>query len=68
MPAASTVMRVGATEAILLFSALGLLAVVVGGSWVCLHWGSALAGLPVPPSHPVELVVGLAKGEVPWPM
>ncbi|MUK01608.1 TraM recognition domain-containing protein [Vibrio cholerae] len=56
------------TEAILLFSGLGLLAVVVGGSWVCLHWGSALAGLPAPPSNPVELIAALAMAEIPWPI
>lgn len=54
------------TEAILLFSALGLLAVVLGGAWVSAHWGSSLAGLTAPPSHPVELVAGLFKGEIPW--
>lgn len=56
------------TEGILLFSALGLLAVVLGGAWVSAHWGSSLAGLSAPPSHPVELIAGLLKGEVPWPV
>ena len=56
------------TEGILLFSAMGLIAAVVGGAWVSAHWGSTLAGIAAPPSHPIELVAGLLKGEVPWPV
>jgi type IV secretory pathway TraG/TraD family ATPase VirD4 len=55
------------TEGILLFSTMGLIAVVLGGAWISVHWGSSMAGLSAPPSHPVELIAGLFKGEVPWP-
>jgi type IV secretory pathway TraG/TraD family ATPase VirD4 len=55
------------TEGILLFSTLGLLAAVVGGTWVAAHWGSSLAGIAAPPLHPVELLAGLFKQEIPWP-
>lgn len=56
------------TEGILLFSAMGLIAAVLGGAWVSAHWGSTLAGIAAPPSHPIELVAGLFKGEIPWPV
>lgn len=56
------------TEAVLVFSALGLLGVLTGGVWVSAHWGAALAGLPAPPDHPVALIAGLAAAEVAWPV
>ena len=55
------------TEGIVLFSILGLLAAVLGGAWVAAHWGSSLAGIAAPPIHPVELIAGLFKQEIPWP-
>ncbi|WP_461171141.1 type IV secretory system conjugative DNA transfer family protein [Arthrobacter sp. Z1-15] len=54
-------------EGILLFSVIGVIVVVLGGGWVSAHWGSSLAGIAAPPSHPVDLIVGLAKQEVQWP-
>ena len=54
-------------EGILLFSVIGVIVVVLGGGWVSAHLGSSLAGIAAPPSHPVDLIVGLAKNEVPWP-
>ncbi|MFP5315667.1 MAG: type IV secretory system conjugative DNA transfer family protein [Actinomycetes bacterium] len=56
------------TEAILLFAALGLILLLVGGAWVSVHWGSSIAGITPPPVHPVELMTGLMKREVPWPV
>ncbi|WP_081743483.1 TraM recognition domain-containing protein [Arthrobacter sp. H20] len=56
------------TEGILLFSILGLLAAVLGGAWVSAHWGSSMAGIAAPPVHPVELVAGIFKQEIPWPI
>ena len=55
------------TEGLLLFSVIGVIVVVLGGGWVSAHLGSSLAGIAAPPSHPVDLIVGLAKNEVPWP-
>lgn len=55
------------TEGILLFSVMGL-AAVLGGAWVFAHWGSSMAGMSAPPLHPVELVAGLFKREIPWPI
>lgn len=56
------------TEGILLFSVLGLLTAVLGGTWVATHWGSSMAGIAAPPVHPVELIAGLFKQEIPWPI
>lgn len=56
------------TEAILLFTALGLILLLVGGAWISAHWGSSIAGITPPPAHPVELMTGLMKGHVPWPV
>ena len=56
------------TEGMLLFSVLGLLAIVLGGAWVSAHWGASLAGISTPPNHPVELIAGLVKGEILWPV
>lgn len=48
--------------------AIGAAVVIGGGSWVSAHLGSWMAGLASPPAHPVDLVAGLAKGRVPWPV
>ena len=56
------------TEGMLLFSVLGLLAIVLGGAWVSAHWGASLAGISTPPNHPVELIAGLFKDEILWPV
>lgn len=48
--------------------AVGAAVVIGGGSWVSAHLGSWMAGLASPPAHPIDLVAGLAKGRVPWPV
>ncbi|MGP4033719.1 type IV secretory system conjugative DNA transfer family protein [Pseudarthrobacter sp. 1C304] len=48
--------------------AIGAAAVIGGGAWVSAHLGSSMAGLASPPAHPIDLVAGLAKGRVPWPV
>ncbi|SFU10572.1 type IV secretory system conjugative DNA transfer family protein [Arthrobacter sp. ov118] len=48
--------------------AIGAAVVMGGGSWVSAHLGSWMAGLASPPAHPIDLVAGLAKGRVPWPV
>jgi hypothetical protein len=48
--------------------AIGAAVVIGGGAWVSAHLGSWLAGLASPPAHPIDLVAGLAKGRVPWPV
>ena len=48
--------------------AIGAAVVIGGGSWVSAHLGSWMAGLASPPAHPIDLVAGLAKGRVPWPV
>ena len=55
------------TEGILIFSFIGLLILLVGGSWVAAHWGASLAGITAPPTHPVDLFIGLIKADVAWP-
>jgi hypothetical protein len=55
------------TEALLLFAGLGLLVVILGGTWLAAHWGSALAGLPPPPPHPVLLLKALTTRQALWP-
>lgn len=48
--------------------AIGAAVVIGGGSWVSAHLGSWMAGLASPPAHPIDLVAGLVKGRVPWPV
>lgn len=58
---------IGAGDAVLVWLAIGALVVFGGGTYAAAHVGSKLAGIQAPPKHPIDLVVGLAKGEVPWP-
>jgi type IV secretory pathway TraG/TraD family ATPase VirD4 len=48
--------------------AIGAAVVIGGGSWVSAHLGSWMAGIAAPPAHPIDLVAGLVKGRVPWPV
>lgn len=48
--------------------AIGAAVVIGGGSWVSAHLGSWMAGITAPPAHPIDLVAGLVKGRVPWPV
>ncbi|BCW73469.1 type IV secretory system conjugative DNA transfer family protein [Arthrobacter sp. NicSoilB8] len=47
---------------------IGAAVVIGGGAWVSAHLGSWMAGLASAPAHPIDLVAGLAKGRVPWPV
>ncbi|TYC96593.1 type IV secretory system conjugative DNA transfer family protein [Arthrobacter echini] len=38
------------------------------GMWAAVHWGSSLAGLPAPPTNIRDLLEGLIRGTVPWPV
>ena len=55
-------------QGIAIFSVVALVAACLGGLWVSLHWGSALANLSTPPTNIRDLVEGLVRGEVTWPM
>ncbi|QDG87104.1 type IV secretory system conjugative DNA transfer family protein [Pseudarthrobacter sp. NIBRBAC000502770] len=58
----------GLGDALGIWLAIGAAVVIGGGSWVSAHLGSWMAGLASPPAHPIDLVAGLAKGRVPWPV
>ncbi|MBO1269495.1 type IV secretory system conjugative DNA transfer family protein [Arthrobacter cavernae] len=58
----------GLDDGLGIWLAIGAAAVIGGGSWVAAHLGSWMAGLPTPPAHPIDLVAGLVKGRVPWPV
>ncbi|KQR00435.1 conjugal transfer protein [Arthrobacter sp. Leaf141] len=55
-------------DAILVWLAVGAIVVFGGGTYASLHLGSWLAGAEAPPAHPVDLVAGLIKGKVTWPL
>lgn len=58
----------GLDDALGIWSAIGASVIFGGGSWVAAHLGSWMAGIAAPPAHPIDLVAGLAKGRVPWPV
>lgn len=58
----------GLDDALGIWSAIGAVVIFGGGSWVSAHLGSWMAGIAAPPAHPIDLVAGLAKGRVPWPV
>ncbi len=58
----------GLADGLGIWLAIGAAVVIGGGSWVSAHLGSWMAGLASPPAHPIDLVAGLAKGRVPWPV
>ena len=39
-----------------------------GGTYAAAHLGSWMAGIDSPPKHPIDLIAGLVKGRVPWPV
>lgn len=55
-------------QAMAVFTVAALVAAGLGGLWVSLHWGSFLADLPTPPANIRDLIEGLVKGDVAWPM
>ncbi|MET3810918.1 TraM recognition domain-containing protein [Arthrobacter sp. UYEF3] len=58
----------GLGDGLEIWVAIGAAAVVGGGSWVAAQLGSWLAGIAAPPAHPIDLIAGLVKGKVPWPV
>lgn len=55
-------------ETVLLWVILSVVAVGVGGTWVCLHAAIAIDGEPaVLPANPFQLVIDLATGALAWP-
>jgi type IV secretory pathway TraG/TraD family ATPase VirD4 len=58
----------GLGDALGIWFALGAAVIFGGGSWVSAHLGSWMAGIAAPPAHPIDLVAGLVKGRVPWPV
>lgn len=58
----------GLGDALGIWLAIGAAVVIGGGAWVSAHLGSWMAGLASPPAHPIDLVAGLVKGRVPWPV
>jgi type IV secretory pathway TraG/TraD family ATPase VirD4 len=55
-------------QGIAIFSVVAFAAACLGGLWVSLRWGSALANLSAPPTNIRHLIEGLIKGEVTWPL
>lgn len=58
----------GLGDALEIWLAIGAAAVIGGGSWVSAQLGSWSAGIAAPPAHPIDLIAGLVKGRVPWPV
>ncbi|MDR7083249.1 hypothetical protein J2X01_002543 [Arthrobacter ginsengisoli] len=58
----------GLGDGLEIWLAIGPAAVIGGGSWVAAHLGSWSAGIKAPPAHPIDLIAGLVKGRVPWPV
>ncbi|MFP5368058.1 MAG: conjugal transfer protein, partial [Actinomycetes bacterium] len=57
----------GLEDALLVWLAIGAIAVFGGGTYAGAHLGSWMAGIAAPPAHPIDLIAGLIKGKVPWP-
>ncbi len=58
----------GLGDALLVWFAIGFIVVVGGGTYAAVHLGSWMAGIDAPPKHPIDLIAGLVKGRVPWPV
>ncbi|MHA7146442.1 type IV secretory system conjugative DNA transfer family protein [Arthrobacter sp. TmT3-37] len=55
-------------QTIAIFVIIGLVLTGLTGMWVAIHAGSRLAGLPKPPSNLRDLIQGLIRAEIPWPV
>jgi len=55
------------TEAVLLFTAIGAVIVVVGGVWVSLDTAARLDHHPAPAANPFTLVVQVVSRQQVWP-
>ncbi len=58
----------GLGDALLVWLAIGFIVVFGGGTYAAAHLGSWMAGIDAPPAHPIDLIAGLIKGRVPWPV
>lgn len=58
----------GLGDALLVWFAIGVIVVFGGGTYAAVHLGSWMAGIKAPPKHPIDLIAGLIKGRVPWPV
>src|SRR3546814_20453426 len=58
----------GLGDALLVWFAIGFIVVFGGGTYAAAHLGSWMAGIDSPPKHPIDLIAGLVKGRVPWPV
>ena len=58
----------GLGDALGIWLAIGFITVFGGGTYAAAHVGSWAAGIAPPPAHPIDLIAGLAKGRVPWPV
>ena len=58
----------GLGDALLVWLAIGFIVIFGGGTYAAAHLGSWMAGLDSPPDHPIDLIAGLVKGRVPWPV
>ena len=58
----------GFGDALLVWFAIGFIVVFGGGTYAAAHLGSWMAGIDSPPKHPIDLIAGLVKGRVPWPV
>jgi type IV secretory pathway TraG/TraD family ATPase VirD4 len=59
----------GGSDGVLIWVFIGMAAVLVGGIWVGMVFGSKIAGVnPNLPSDPFEIVFGTLKGTYTWPM
>ncbi len=55
------------TEAVLLFTALGAVIVVVGGVWVSLHAAARYDHRPTPAANPFTLFIQVVSRQEAWP-
>ncbi|MDQ0636361.1 type IV secretory pathway TraG/TraD family ATPase VirD4 [Arthrobacter pascens] len=58
----------GLGDALLVWLGIGFIVVFGGGTYAAAHLGSWMAGIDAPPAHPIDLIAGLVKGRVPWPV
>lgn len=58
----------GLGDALGIWLAIGFIVIFGGGTYAAAHLGSGMAGIDAPPKHPIDLIAGLAKGRVPWPV
>jgi type IV secretory pathway TraG/TraD family ATPase VirD4 len=58
----------GLGDALPVWFAISFIIIFGGGTYAATHLGSWMAGIKAPPKHPIDLIAGLIKGRVPWPV